>query len=78
MKILIEMPDQEVYEIGRKVVQEKIQEYLEILKLEKVLDEISKEIKDAFSEENYWEKVEKIREEAWQEYKKGFDLKWRL
>ncbi|ACN99165.1 conserved hypothetical protein [Sulfurihydrogenibium azorense Az-Fu1] len=69
------MPDQEVYEIGRKVVQEKIQEYLEILKLEKVLDEISKEIKDAFSEENYWEKVEKIREEAWQEYKKGFDLK---
>lgn len=78
MKLTIEIPDEEVYELGRKTLQSKIEEYVEILKLEKVLEEVSMEIKEVFSEEDYWKEVEKIREEAWQEYKKELNLKWEL
>ncbi|MDM7273696.1 hypothetical protein [Sulfurihydrogenibium azorense] len=75
MKLMIEIPDEEVYELGRKTLQSKIEEYVQILKLEKVLKEVSMEIKKFFSEEDYWKEVEKIREEAWREYKKEFNLK---
>lgn len=78
MKLMIEIPDEEVYELGRKTLQSKIEEYVQILKLEKVLKEVSMEIKKFFSEEDYWKEVEKIREEAWREYKKEFNLKWEL
>ena len=78
MKLTIEIPDEEVYELGRKTLQSKIEEYVEILKLEKVLEEVSMEIREVFSEEDYWKEVEKIREEAWQEYKKELNLKWEL
>ena len=78
MKLTIEIPDEEVYELGRKTLQSKIEEYVQILKLEKVLEEVSMEIKEVFSEEDYWKEVEKIREEAWQEYKKELNLKWEL
>ncbi len=44
------------------------------MKLEKDIKELSKELKKIFSKEEYWQEVEKSRQEAWQEYKKGLEL----
>jgi len=74
MKLTIEIPDEEIYEIGKEAFKKKIEEYLEFIKLEKDIKELSKELKKVFSEEEYWQEVEKSRQEAWQEYKKGFEL----
>ncbi len=74
MKLAIEIPDEEIYEIGKETLKRKIQEYLEFIKLEKEIKEISKELKEFFSENKYWEEVEKIRQEPWQEYKKSLEL----
>ena len=74
MKLTIEIPDEEIYEIGKKAFKKKIEEYLEFMKLEKDIKELSKELKKIFSEEEYWQEVEKSRQEAWQEYKKGLEL----
>lgn len=74
MKLTIEIPDEEIYEIGKETLKKKIQEYIEFIKLEKEIKEISKELKEIFPENKYWEEVEKIRQEAWQEYKKGLEL----
>ncbi|WP_297453370.1 hypothetical protein [Persephonella sp.] len=74
MKLMIEIPDEEIYETGKETLKKKIEEYLEFIKLEKDIKEISKELKEIFSENRYWEEVEKIRQEAWQEYKKSLEL----
>ncbi len=74
MKLTIEIPDEEIYEIGKEAFKKKIEEYLEFIKLEKDIKELSKELKNIFSEEEYWQEVEKGRQEAWQEYKKSFEL----
>ena len=74
MRLTIEIPDEEIYEIGKKAFKKKIEEYLEFMKLEKDIKELSKELKKIFSEEEYWQEVEKSRQEAWQEYKKGLEL----
>ena len=74
MKLTIEIPDEEIYEIGKEAFKKKIEEYLEFMKLEKDVKELSKELKKIFSEEKYWQEVEKSREEAWEEYKKGLEL----
>ncbi len=74
MKLMIEIPDEEIYEIGKETFKKKIEEYLEFMKLEKDIKELSKELRELFSEEEYWKEVEKSRQEAWQEYKKGLEL----
>ncbi|WP_293444399.1 hypothetical protein [Persephonella sp.] len=74
MKLTIEIPDEEIYEIGKEAFKKKIEEYLEFMKLEKDIKELSKELKNIFSEEEYWQEVEKSRQEAWQEYKKSLEL----
>ncbi|WP_456400476.1 hypothetical protein, partial [Persephonella sp.] len=74
MKITIEIPDEEVYKIGKESLKKKIEEYLEFMKLKKDIKELSEELKKIFSEEKYWQEVEKIRQESWQEYKKGLEL----
>ena len=74
MKLTIEIPDKEIYEIGKEALKKKIEEYLEFMKLEKDIKELSKELKKIFSEEEYWQEVEKSKQEAWQEYKKGLEL----
>ncbi len=74
MKLTIEVPDEEIYELGKETFKKKIEEYLQFLKLEKDIKELSKEIKQVFSEEEYWQEVEKSRQEAWHEYKKGLEL----
>ncbi|WP_457640774.1 hypothetical protein [Persephonella sp.] len=71
---MIEIPDEEIYEIGKETFKKKIEEYLEFMKLEKDIKELSKELRELFSEEEYWKEVEKSRQEAWQEYKKGLEL----
>jgi DNA repair photolyase len=70
MKLTIEIPDEEIYEIGKEAFKKKIEEYLEFMKLEKDVKELSKELKKIFSEEKYWKEVEKSREEAWKNIKK--------
>ena len=70
MKLTIEVPDEKIYEIGKETLKKKIEEYLEFMKLEKDIKELSNELKKVFSEEEYWKEVEKSKEEAWQEYKK--------
>jgi DNA repair photolyase len=74
MKLTIEISDEEIYEIGKETLKKKIEEYLEFIKLEKDIKKLSKELKKIFSEEEYWQEVEKSRQEAWQEYKKGLEL----
>ncbi len=74
MKLTIEIPDEEIYEIGKEALKKKIEEYLEFMKLEKDIKQMSEELKEIFSEEEYWKEVEKSRQEAWQEYKKGLEL----
>ncbi|MBK3332650.1 hypothetical protein GWK41_06180 [Persephonella atlantica] len=74
MKLTIEIPDEEIYEIGKEALKKKIEEYLEFMKLEKDIKQMSEELKEIFSEEEYWKEVEKSRREAWQEYKKGLEL----
>ncbi len=74
MKLIIEVSDEEIYEIGKEAFKRKIKEYVEFMKLEKDIKELSKELKSTFSEEEYWQEVEKSRQEAWQEYKKELEL----
>ncbi|WP_456384373.1 hypothetical protein [Persephonella sp.] len=74
MKLTIEIPDEEVYEIGKETIRKKIEEYLEFIRLERDIKEISKEINETFSGEKYWQEVEKLRAEAWEEYKNGLEL----
>ncbi len=74
MKLTIEVPDEKIYEIGKETLKKKIEEYLEFMKFEKDIKELSNELKKVFSEEEYWKEVEKSKEEAWQEYKKGLEL----
>ncbi len=74
MKLTIEIPDEEIYEIGKEALKKKIEEYLEFMKLERDIKQMSEELKEIFSEEEYWKEVEKSRQEAWQEYKKGLEL----
>ena len=59
MKLTIEIPDEEIYEIGKEAFKKKIEEYLEFIKLEKDIKELSKELKNIFSEEEYWQEIEK-------------------
>jgi len=74
MKLIIEIPDEEIYEIGKEAFKKKIEEYVEFIKLEKEIKELSEELKRFFSEEEYWQEVERGRREAWQEYKKDLEL----
>ena len=74
MRLTIEIPDEEIYELGKETLKKKIEEYLEFIKLEKDIRELSRELKTFFSEEEYWKEVERSRREAWQEYKKGLEL----
>ncbi len=74
MKLIIDIPDEEIYEIGKEALKKKIEEYIEFIKLEKDIKELSQELKKVFSEKEYWQEVEKSREEAWQEYKKDLEL----
>ena len=78
MKFTIEIPDKEIYKIGEETIKNKLREYLEFLFIEKDLKVISKEIKKHFSEKNYWQEIEKIKKEAWEEYKKDLKLQWKL
>ncbi|RMB00062.1 hypothetical protein [Hydrogenothermus marinus] len=74
MKIIIRIPDEIVYKIGKRAIKEKIEKTLNFLELEELMKEISEDIRKVYTEEEYWKEVEKIRQEAWQEYKKGLDL----
>lgn len=74
MDIVIRIPDEKVYKIGKRTIQEKIEKTLIFLELEELIKEISEDIRKAYTEEEYWKKVEKLRQQAWQEYKKELDL----
>lgn len=72
MKIIIEIPDEEVYAIGKETIKEKIKDYIKFLKIKNEFKQISSEIQEEFKD-NYWIQVEKAREEAWKEYKKNLN-----
>ncbi len=74
MKFTIEIPDEEIYKIGKELIKDKLKEYLEFISLEKDLEKLSTEIRKEFTEGKYWQEIERIREEAWEEYKKDLEL----
>jgi len=74
LKFTIEIPDEEIYKIGKELIKDKLKEYLEFISLEKDLEKLSTEIRKEFTEGKYWQEIERIREEAWEEYKKDLEL----
>ncbi|MCP4107873.1 MAG: hypothetical protein GY749_20405 [Desulfobacteraceae bacterium] len=70
MQLTIDISEKILIEFGRASVQKEIDNTLKWMKIKQDFRKISKELKSSFDEQDYYKKVEKIKECAWNEYKK--------
>lgn len=71
-KIILEVKDEDLLQLGKTRVREEVEQTLKWMKIKGLFKSISEELKG--SEVNYESEIEKIKEEAWQEYKKELPL----
>ncbi len=71
-KIILEVKDEDLLQLGETRVREEVEQTLKWMKIKGLFKSISEELKG--SEVSYESEIEKIKEEAWQEYKKELPL----
>ena len=74
MKLEIEVSEQDLLEFGKQAVEKEIQDSLERLRLRATFTRLSKEIREAWNEEDYWKEVNLARQEVWESYKDEMGL----
>lgn len=73
MQFTVDIPEQDLIEFGKDTIHQEIQKMLKWLKIKQSFKKISEELRSYYDEEEYYKELEKIRESAWDEYKR--DLK---
>ena len=71
-KISVEVGDKDLMKLGEARLKEEIELTLKWMKMKGLLKSISHALRSL--KVDYGKEVEKIREEAWKEYKKGLPL----
>lgn len=72
MQLTVDIPEQDLVEFGKDTIHQEIQKMLKWMKIKQSFKKISEELR-FYDEKEYYKELEKIRQSAWDEYKK--DLK---
>ncbi len=70
MQLTVNISEKDLIEFGKESVQKEIESALKWMRIRQAFGKISKELKSSFDEQDYYRKLEEIRESAWNEYKK--------
>ena len=73
MQLKIDIPDEALAEFGKETIQQEIQKMLQWLRIKQSFKKVSEGL-HKFDDKTYQRKLEKIRETAWDEYKKDLEL----
>lgn len=71
-KITLEIKDEDLLQLGKTKIREEVEKTLKWMKIKGLLKSISEALSSL--KVDYEKEVERIREEAWQEYKKELPL----
>lgn len=69
MQLTFDIPEKDLVEFGKETIQQEIHKMLRWLKIKQSFKKISGGLTQ-LDEKSYYQKLEKIREKAWNEYKK--------
>jgi len=70
MEMIIDISENDLISFGWESVQKEINTTLKWMRIRQSFRKISEKLKSSFDEEDYLSVLEKIRESAWNEYKK--------
>lgn len=73
MQLTIDIPEKDLVEFGRESIEQEIESMLKWLRIKQNLKRISKGLKD-IDDKTYFDTIDKIKEDAWHEYKKDLNL----
>ncbi|MCG2813553.1 MAG: hypothetical protein L6245_02625, partial [Thermodesulfovibrionales bacterium] len=71
-RIVLEVSNEELLQLGEEKIKEEIERSLKFLKIKGLLKDISSAIRGL--KIDYEKETEDIKKESWQEYKKGISL----
>jgi len=71
-RIMLEIEDKDLLELGKEIIKEEMEKTLKWMKVKGLLKSISKALNTL--EIDYEKETAKIKEEAWNEYKKELSL----
>ena len=71
-RIMLEIEDKDLLELGKEIIKEEVEKTLKWMKVKGLLKSISKALNTL--EIDYEKETGKIKEEAWNEYKKELSL----
>ena len=71
-RIVLEVSNEELLQLGEEKIKEEIERSLKFLKIKGLLQDISSVIRGL--KIDYEKETEEIKKESWQEYKKGISL----
>jgi len=71
-RIMLEIEDKDLLELGKEIIKEEMEKTLKWMKVKGLLKSISKALNTL--EIDYEKETGKIKEEAWNEYKKELSL----
>ncbi|MDQ7052206.1 MAG: hypothetical protein Q9P14_04670 [candidate division KSB1 bacterium] len=73
MQLVIDIPEKDLIEFGKKTIEEEFQRTLQWLKIRNSFEILAHKLQQ-YDQKDYCETLEAIREDAWLEYKKELNL----
>ncbi len=73
MQLVIDIPEKDLIEFGKKTIEEEFQRTLQWLKIRNSFEILAQKLQQ-YDKKDYCKTLEAIREDAWREYKKDLHL----
>ena len=74
MQLTIDIPEQTLLHFGKQAIERELQAGLKRLRLREAFSRLAQELQGHYSETDYFDALEKIRADSWQEYKRDLGL----